>query len=173
MTPVRPPLPEFTFPVYGLGPGFTGSRAVDVWNRLGDGITGPLWYLALAHTDSSGAGITVITDGRLDVGTSRSASALVDVARLVLLGYVSSPGSTMSLGQLAELVEISGEPPWQSENFSVDGRQQAFSTYRAGEFVAAFADAGSVVIGFHGPRADQLVSHAHLQPVNEVLNVYS
>jgi hypothetical protein len=173
MTAPLPQLPEVPFPVYGLGPRFTAERTIDVWNRLGDGITGPLWYVALAHADSSGETVTVVTDGRLDTGTSRQHTAVEDVVRIVLLGLASAPANGLSLTRLETLTETAGEPPWRTEDFTINGQPHPFSTYHHGPLIAAYADLGETVVGFYGPRGDQLVSRAHLEPVNQALHTYA
>jgi hypothetical protein len=185
MTPTLPPVPEDAFPVYGLAAGFRGERSVDVWNRLGDGQTDPVWNVALAHTSDGGQFVVVITDGKLIApaytdAPSRQETALGDVAREALLGLASTadisevePDSIPSLAEINSLAEAIGEPPWQSTNLDVDGRATPFWIYRAGEHVAACADIGAVAIGLFGKQADQLVAAVPLVPVNETLRAYS
>lgn len=185
MTPTLPSVPTPPFPVYGLDMAFDGDRAVDVWNRLGDGQTGPLWCVALAHTSGTGQFAVVITDGKLidrahPDASSRQAIALGDVARAALLGLISTadksatvPGSIPSLVDANALVDALGELPWQSTVLDVDGHARPFWIYRAGEYVAACADVGPVAVGFYGKQADLLISTAALVPVNETLQAYS
>jgi hypothetical protein len=163
--------------VYGLSDQFGGDRTVDVWNRLGDGVTGPLWYVSLTHTDESGNFATVITDGRLTTGDSRQHSALEDVATIALLGILSTASTEHdqlpSSAEVRRMVEEVGRPPWRSEEFIVDEQRRSFWTYRTGDHVAGFADLDAVVVGFHGLRADQLLVSAHLEPVNDTLDTYA
>jgi hypothetical protein len=185
MTPTLPPVPTPPFPVYGLDAGFRGERSVDVWNRLGDGQTDPLWNVALTHTGDAGQFVVVITDGKLIApaytdAPSRQQTALGDVARAALLGLASTadtsqsePDRVPSLAEINLLAEAIGEPPWQSTNLNVDGRATPFWIYRVGEHVAACADVGAVAIGIYGKQADDLLVATSLVPVNETLRAYS
>jgi hypothetical protein len=176
MTATLPPVPNPPFPVYGLSNTFTGKRTVDVWNRLGDGVTGPMWYVALTHTDELGNFATVITDGKLTAGASRQHSALEDVATIALLGIGSTAGTdqdqSLRPADVRRLAEEVGAPSWRPENLTVEGQSRSFWTYRVGDHIAGCADLDTVVIGFHGLHADQLLN-AHLEPVNDTLERYA
>lgn len=177
MTAILPPIPDLPFPVYGLSDAFNGSRTVDVWNRLGDGVTGPLWFVALTHKDVLGNFVTVITDGKLDAGSSRQHSALADVATIALLGIVSTTGTdedrSMSPADVWRLTEEIGTPNWQSHQLIVDGQSRSFWTYRVGDQIAGCADLDTMVIGYHGLRADRILANVQLEPVNATLQMYT
>jgi hypothetical protein len=186
MSRTLPPVPTPTFTVYGLDSSFHGDRAVDVWNRLGDGQTDPLWHVALAHTSDNGRFAVVITDGKLIApshtdASSRHETALGDVARAALLGLIStadtatstSGGAVPSMAMVNTLADAVGEEPWQSTVLDVDGEARSFWIYRAGDHVAACADVGPVAVGFYGRHADLLISTAALVRVNETLQAYS
>ena len=185
MTLTLPPIPEPPFPVYGLDAGFRGSRSVDVWNRLGDGQTDPLWYVALAHNSAPADFVVVVTDGKLIAprytdAPTRQQTALHDVARLALLSVASTAETSgdeihdvPSPADIDTLVEAVGEPPWQSANFSVDTRVTIFWTYHVGEYTVACADIGDVAIGLYGRQVEKLLSTTRLVPVNDSLGAYS
>ncbi|WP_433006188.1 hypothetical protein [Kribbella sp. CA-294648] len=180
-----PPVPAPPFPVYRLGAGFGGERVVDGWNRLGDGVTGPLWFVALGHISSSGQFAVVVTDGKLsdhapDDAPSRQATALGDVAISVLLGLISTAdasatpsGPLPSPAEVNTLANALGEAPWVSAVLDLDGHPRPFWIYRVGEHVAGCADVGAMAVGFYGKRADLLISTAGLVPVNKMLQGYA
>ncbi|MEU8222403.1 hypothetical protein [Kribbella sp. NPDC048915] len=147
-----------------------------MWNRLGDGVAGPFWYVALAHEDDIGRTVTVITDGKLQAA-SRRRDPQVDVATNALLGLAPTAARAelppLRLDDVSRLAAEVGAPDWQADELPVDGEERLLWAYRSGEYVAGWVDLGAVLVGFHGLHADQLIAAHHLVPVNNRVHSYA